>query len=72
MTFVVELPAFDESGELNAIVFIWAYEDFNHRLEQREKLWLDPDWLEFVPSIRQHMEHQESVFLMPANFSPLR
>lgn len=61
-----------ESGPLNEVVFIWAYEDFNHRLEQRRKLWSDPDWLEFVPSIRQHMEHQKSVFLMPSSFSPLR
>jgi len=61
-----------ESGTLNTIVFIWAYQDFNHRLEQRTKLWQDPDWLDFVPSIRQHMEHQESVFMLPANFSPLR
>ncbi|MBN9463182.1 MAG: NIPSNAP family protein [Burkholderiales bacterium] len=61
-----------ESGNLNEIVFIWAYDDFNHRIEQRNKLWRDPDWLEFVPSIRQHMEHQRSAFLMPAAFSPLK
>lgn len=60
-----------ETGTLNAVVFIWAYEDFEHRIRQRTKLWQDPEWLEFVPSIRQHMEHQESVFLMPATFSPL-
>jgi len=53
-------------------VFIWAYEDFNHRLAQRKKLWEDKDWLEFAPSIRQHMEHQESVFMLPAPFSPLQ
>jgi hypothetical protein len=61
-----------ESGTLNSIVFIWAYDDFNHRLAQRTKLWNDKEWLEFVPSIRQYMEHQESVFLLPAAFSPLR
>lgn len=63
---------YTESGTLNSIVFIWAYNDFNHRMEQRTKLWEDKEWLEFVPSIRQHMEHQESVFLMPAAFSPLQ
>ena len=61
-----------ESGELNTVVFIWAYEDFNHRLAQRKKLWEDKEWLEFVPSIRQHMEHQQSVFMLPAGFSPLQ
>jgi hypothetical protein len=61
-----------ETGTLNSIVFIWAYDDFNHRMEQRKKLWEDKDWLEFVPSIRQYMEHQESVFLLPAAFSPLK
>jgi hypothetical protein len=63
---------YTESGTLNSIVFIWAYNDFNHRMEQRTKLWEDKEWLEFVPFIRQHMEHQESVFLMPAIFSPLQ
>ncbi len=61
-----------ESGDLNSIVFIWAYDDFNHRLAQRKKLWEDQEWLAFVPSIRQYMEQQESVFLLPAEFSPLK
>jgi hypothetical protein len=61
-----------ESGTLNSIVFIWAYNDFNHRIAQRTKLWEDKEWLEFVPSIRQHMEHQESIFLLPTAFSPLQ
>lgn len=61
-----------ETGPLNSVVFIWAYENFEHRIQQRKKLWSDPDWLEFVPLIRQHMERQESVFLLPAPFSPIQ
>ena len=31
-----------ESGVLNSVVFIWAYEDFAHRTAQRQKLAQDP------------------------------
>ncbi len=60
-----------ESGTLNSIVFLWAYNDLGHRTEQRVKLGADADWLTFVPKILPYLEHQESFFLTPATFSPL-
>ena len=60
-----------ESGTLNAVVFLWAYENFGHRSEQRAKLGADPEWQAFVPKILPYLVHQESVFLNPAAFSPL-
>lgn len=62
---------YTEIGTLNTIVYMWSYDDFNHRIEQRKKLWSDKDWLEFVPSIRQYMLEQKSRILLPAPFSPL-
>ncbi len=61
-----------ESGTLNSVVFLWAYESFAHRTEQRAKLGADTEWQEFVPSLFPYLVHQESVFLNPASFSDLK
>lgn len=60
-----------ESGVLNSVVFIWAYDDPGHRASQRGKLAQDAEWAGFVPSMLPYLVHQESVFLTPAAFSPL-
>lgn len=61
-----------ESGVLNSIVFIWAYDDLAHRAEQRRKLGEDPEWVAFTPKILPFLVHQESTFLTPVAFSPLK
>ncbi|MFC2969240.1 NIPSNAP family protein [Acidimangrovimonas pyrenivorans] len=61
-----------ESGPLNSIVFLWGYDSFAHRCEQRAKLGADADWQGFVPKILPYLEYQESVFLTPAAFSPIK
>lgn len=59
-----------ESGPLNSVVFLWAYDSFSHRTEQRAKLAEDPEWQSFVSKILPYLAYQESVFLTPAAFSP--
>jgi hypothetical protein len=61
-----------ESGVLNSVVFLWAYEDYGHRSAQRAKLGQDVQWQAFVPMILPYLVHQESVFLNPVAFSPLQ
>jgi NIPSNAP len=61
-----------ESGVLNSVVFLWAYEDYGHRSAQRAKLGQDVHWQAFVPMILPYLVHQESVFLNPVAFSPLQ
>ena len=61
-----------ESGVLNSVVFLWAYEDMGHRGGQRAKMGQDTDWQAFVPSILPYLVHQESVFLNPVSFSPIK
>lgn len=61
-----------ESGTLNSVVFLWGYDSFGHRSEQRAKLAQDTQWQAFVPSILPYLVHQESVFLNPASFSPIK
>lgn len=61
-----------ESGTLNEVVFIWAYDDYGHREAQRAKLGRDQAWQAFVPKILPYLAHQESQFMIPAAFSPLK
>ena len=61
-----------ESGTLNSIVFLWAYDDYGHRQAQRAKLAGDAEWQAFVLTILPYLVHQESVFLSPAAFSPIK
>ena len=61
-----------ESGILNSVVFLWAYDDFAHRMQRRTELGKDPQWLAFVPSILPYLVHQESIFMSPTAFSPAK
>lgn len=57
-----------ESGTLNSAVFVWGYNDFAHRTEQRAKLAADPEWGPAVQKILPFLVHQESFFMVPAPF----
>lgn len=61
-----------ESGVLNSVVFLWAYDEMSHRSSQRAKMGQDTAWQAFVPSILPYLVHQESVFLNPVSFSPIK
>ena len=60
-----------ESGVLNSVVFLWAYDDLGLRTGLLAKMAKDAEWTAFVPSMLPYLVHQESVFLSPAAFSPL-
>ena len=51
---------------------VGCYDDFGSRTQQRAKLGADPQWQAFVPTILPYLIHQESVFMLPAAFSPLK
>ena len=61
-----------ESGTLNSVVFLWAYDSFAHRSEQRARLAQDAQWKSFVPTILPYLVHQDSTFLNPVSFSPIK
>lgn len=61
-----------ESGTLNSVVFMWGYDDFGQRSAQRAQLAQNKEWQAFVPSILPYLVHQESVFLNPVDFSPIK
>lgn len=61
-----------ESGTLNSVVFMWGYDDFGQRSVQRALMAQNKEWQAFVPSILPYLVHQESVFLNPVDFSPIK
>ncbi len=59
---------FSDSGTLNQIVHMWAYEDMNERAERRTALMSDKPWLAYVARMMPLLQSQESRILMPARF----
>lgn len=60
-----------ESGKLNAVVFIWAYDSFGHREDQRKALKADAEWKEASSWVGDYLAEQESVFMSPTAFSQI-
>jgi hypothetical protein len=62
-----------ESGRLNRVIHIWAFDSVEQRREARERWWQDPEWMEgYLPLALPLVESQESVLLAAAPFSPIR
>ncbi|MBI4591809.1 MAG: NIPSNAP family protein [Candidatus Rokubacteria bacterium] len=60
-----------EIGELNQVVHIWEYEDFDHRTRVRAALAKDKAWnTQFLSKSRPMIQHQESMILVPVDFWP--
>lgn len=65
---------FTETGALNTVVHMWAYEDLADRAKRRAQLQADPRWKAFLPKLTPFIERQENRILNPASFweAPLR
>ena len=61
-----------DSGELNQVVHLWAWEDLNQRARQFEEFVKDPHLDGAIPQAQEMYVRQESKFLSPASFSPLK
>lgn len=60
-----------EIGELNQVVHLWEYENFDHRARVRAALAKDKAWnTKYVSRSRPMLQHQESMVLVPADFWP--
>lgn len=59
---------FTETGLINSLVHMWAYEDLADRARRRAQLQADPRWKAFLPKIVPLMERQENRILNPAPF----
>lgn len=59
-----------ETGELNQIVHMWAFEDYADRDRRRATLKADKRWSAYLAPLMPNIVAQESRFLIPAPFSP--
>ena len=59
-----------EIGPINEIVHIWAFASLDDREARRGRLMADPEWLAFLPKIRDLIATAENKIMRPARFSP--
>lgn len=64
---------FAESGELNTIVHIWAYDSAADRETKRARMQADPDWQNYLKKNREagYLENQVTKLMVPAKFAPI-
>jgi hypothetical protein len=59
-----------ESGMLNQVVQLWAFEDHADRSERRARVQADPRWHAYLQRVQGLVTQQENRFLNPAAWSP--
>ncbi|WP_353394421.1 NIPSNAP family protein [Hydrogenophaga sp. 5NK40-0174] len=57
---------YPESGDLNQLVYLWAFEDFEDRRQRRARLMADERFTAFRKSVRHLLVRQESQLMTPA------
>ena len=57
-----------ETGPLNTVVHLWAYENAGDRETRRARMVADPAWQAYVKKIQPLCIKQESCILIPAPF----
>lgn len=64
---------FSESGELNTLVHIWAYQDAADRATRRAAMQADPAWKDYVRRNAEagYLVEQTTKLMIPAKFAPI-
>jgi NIPSNAP len=55
-----------ESGDLNQLIYLWAFDNFEDRRQRRARLMADERFTAFRQSVRHLLVQQESQLLTPA------
>ena len=65
---------FSESGEINTLVHIWAYEDAADRAKRRAAMQADPEWQNFlrINGESGNLVEQRTMLMIPAKFAPIK
>lgn len=61
-----------DSGDVNQLIHIWAFDDHTDRALRRAALYSDHVWLTFAAKCAGMVQKMETRFLTPTAFSPLR
>lgn len=62
----------NETGTMNQVTHLWAYENLADYEAKRGAMWKDPAWLDFANGIAGTFSNQETRLMRPTRFSPLR
>src|ERR1700752_2517623 len=62
-----------ESGELNTLVHLWAFQDAGDRAERRAAMYKEPAWQVYVKKNAEngYIVEQKTSLMVPARFAPL-
>ena len=52
-----------EVGDLNQVIHMWRYENFEERTKKRTALFSDPAWLEYVAKVGPMVLNQRNAIL---------
>ena len=63
-----------ESGDLNTLVHLWAYEDAADRAKRRAAMAADPEWQVYVKKMLESnlLIEQKTSIMLPAKFAPIK
>lgn len=61
-----------ETGNINEIIHIWAYEDAADRARRRAAMQADPAWQAYVAKAAQLFKTQRNSIVVPTSFAPLK
>jgi hypothetical protein len=65
---------FTESGELNTIVHLWAYESAADREKKRAVMQADQAWKDYLKMSADagYLQNQTTKLMVPAKFAPIK
>jgi hypothetical protein len=63
-----------ESGEMNTLLHLWAYENAGDREARRAAMAKDPDWQKYLAANREagYLIGQRTTLMTPVPFAPIK
>jgi hypothetical protein len=65
---------FTESGDMNAIIHLWAYDSAADRERKRAGMMADPEWQKYVKMLGEsgYLVDMKTSLMVPAGFAPIK
>jgi hypothetical protein len=65
---------FAESGDINTVVHLWAYEDAADRAKRRARMMADPEWKIYLQKLVEsgYLLEQKTSLMIPTKFAPIK
>ena len=63
-----------ESGDINALVHLWVFEDVADRARKRAAMMADPEWQTYLKLADEagYLVDQRNSLMVPASFAPIK